>query len=66
MRVPPLELVQLAVVLGGGSSERRHILDQHHPPPEHVEVHRIALQRGGSQVVEGLSDERHGAAHPVD
>lgn len=59
MGVLALELVELAVVPGGGASERGHILDQDHPAPEHVEIHRVSLQRGGPQVVEGLGDERH-------
>lgn len=59
MGVLALELVQLTVVPGGGASERGHILYQDHPAPEHVKVHRVSLQRGGPQVVEGLGDERH-------
>ncbi|KAM7375720.1 hypothetical protein PAMP_005500 [Pampus punctatissimus] len=59
MRVLALKLVELAEVPGGGASERGHILYEDHPSPEHVEVHRVSLQRGGSQVIEGLGDERH-------
>ena len=59
MGVLALKLVELAEVPGGGASERGHILYQDHPSPEHVEVHRVSLQCGGSQVVEGLGDERH-------
>lgn len=59
MRVLALQLVELAVVPGGGASERGHILYQDHPSPEHVEIHRVSLQRGGLKVVEGLGDERH-------
>lgn len=59
MGVLALKLAELAVVPGGGTSERGHILYQDHPPPEHIKVHRVALQRGGFQVVEGLGDERH-------
>lgn len=59
MGVLALKLVELAVVPGGGASERGHILDQDHPSPKHIEIHRVPLQRGGSQVVEGLGDERH-------
>lgn len=59
MGVLALKLVELAEVPGGGASERGHILYQHHPAPEHVEIHRVSLQRGGSEVVERLGDERH-------
>lgn len=59
MGVLALQLVELAVVPGGGASERGHILYEDHPSPEHVEVHRVPIQRGGPQVVEGLGDERH-------
>lgn len=59
MGVLALQLVELAEVPGGGASERRHVLDQHHASPEHVEIHRVSLQRGGPQVVERLGDERH-------
>lgn len=59
MGVLALKLVELAEVPGGGASERGHILDQDYPSPKHVEIHRVSLQRGGSQVVEGLGDERH-------
>lgn len=59
-----LQLAELGVVPGGGASERGHVLDQHHSAPEHVEVHRVALQRGGLQVVEGLGDERHLVSSP--
>lgn len=59
MGVLALQVLELAEVPGGGASERRHILDQHHASPEHVEIHRVSLQRGGPQVVERLGDERH-------
>lgn len=59
MGVLALKLVELIEVPDGGASERGHVLDQHHPSPEHVEVQRVALQRGGPQVVEGLGDEGH-------
>lgn len=59
MGVLALQVVELAEVPGGGASERRHVLDQHHAAPEHVEIHRVSLQRGGPQVVERLGDERH-------
>lgn len=59
MGVLALQAVELAEVPGGGASERRHILDQHHASPEHVEIHRVSLQRGGPQVVERLGDMRH-------
>lgn len=59
MGVLALEQVELAEVPGGGASEWGHILDQDHPAPEHVEVHRVSLERGGSQVVEHLGYERH-------
>ncbi len=59
MGVLALKLVKLGEVPGGGASERSHILYQHHPSSEHVEIHRVSLQRGGPQVVEGLGDERH-------
>lgn len=59
MGVLALKLVELAEVPGGGASERGHILYQDHPSPKHVEIHLVSLQRGGSQVVEGLGDERH-------
>lgn len=59
MGVFALQLVELAEVPGGGASERGHVLYEDHPAPEHVEVHRVALQRGGPQIVEGLGDERH-------
>lgn len=59
MGVLALKLVELAEVPGGGASERGHVLYEDHPSPEHVEVHRVAFQRGGLQVVESLGDERH-------
>lgn len=59
MGVPSLKLVELAEVPGRGASERGHILYKDHPSPEHVEVHRIPLQRGGLQVIESFGDERH-------
>lgn len=59
MRVLPLKQVELVEVPGGGASERGHVLYQDHPSPKHVEVHRVALQRRGPQVVESLCDERH-------
>lgn len=59
MGVLALQLVELAEVPGGGSSERGHILYEDHPSSEHVEVHRVSLERGGPQVVESLCDERH-------
>lgn len=59
MGVLALELVELIEVPDGGASERGHVLYQDHPSPKHVEVQRVALQRGGPQVVEGLGDEGH-------
>lgn len=59
MGVLALKLVELAEVPGGGASERGHVLYQDHSAPEHVEVHRVSLQRGGPQVIEGLGDECH-------
>lgn len=59
MGVFVLQLVELVEVPGGGPSERGHVLYEDHPAPEHIEVHRVALQRGGLQVVEGLGDEGH-------
>lgn len=59
MGVLALKLFELTEVPGGGASERGHILYEHHPSPEHVEIHRVSLQRGGPQVVERLGDERH-------
>lgn len=59
MGVLALQMVELAEVLGGGASERGHILDEDHSSPEDVEVHRVSLQRGGPQIIEGFSDERH-------
>lgn len=59
MGVLALKLVELTEVPDGGASERGHILYQDHPSPKHVEVQRVALQRGGPQVVEGLGDEGH-------
>lgn len=59
MGVLALQQAEFAEVPGGGPSERGHILNQDHPSPEHVEVHQVALERGGSQVVEHLGDERH-------
>lgn len=59
MRVLALKLVEFTEVPDGGASERGHILDQDHPSPKHIEVQRVALQRDGPQVVEGLGDEGH-------
>lgn len=59
MGVLALKLVELIEVPDSGASERGHVLYQDHPSPKHVEVQRVALQRGGLQVVEGLGDEGH-------
>lgn len=59
MGVLALELVELIEVPDSGASERGHVLYQDHPSTKHVEVQRVALQRGGPQVVEGLRDEGH-------
>lgn len=59
MGVLALQLIKLAEVPGGGASERRHILYEDHTSPKDVEVHRVPFYRGGPQVIEGLSNERH-------
>lgn len=42
-----LELVELIEVPDSGASERGHILYQDHPSTEHIEIQRVAFQRGG-------------------
>lgn len=61
MRVSRLQLVELGVIPRGRASERSDVLDQHHSASVDIEVHFVAVQGDGCEVVERLDCLSHSA-----
>lgn len=60
VRIESLQLVELGKIPRGRASERSNVLDQHHPASVDVEVHFVAVQGDGAEIVEGLDRLSHG------